>query len=426
MHKQPVLVRNPDVVLICQVFYPDNQSTSQLFTDLLKGIDKNKVKTTVVSGFPSMPNGIILKKKETIGAVEIRRSGLAIDYKKNLILRGFHYFCYLAGSTLELWKLRKCSLIFGVTNPPFTPVWLWILSKIFLKRYQIMLLDIYPDGLVGVGKLKNGGLITRLWRFANRKAFQSSERVIVLGRDMRELVESVYGVPRNRIDYVPHWSVFQPPESTPAENTQMIKKLKLETKFIIQYSGNMGLWHDIDSIVQVADELKDHKDIHFLMIGDGMRQSRARQTAVRLGLGNMTWLPFQPKDSLSDSLSCCHLAMISQRDGLKGVAVPCKLYGILASGRGVLAMVPAGSEVDLVVREEVCGRTVSPGDISGIVSAILELKGNRSLVASMGENAFRAYRQKYTLDSAINTFHRIWSKEGDKKRETDTHLNENI
>lgn len=122
----------------------------------------------------------------------------------------------------------------------------------------------------------------------------------------------------------------------------------------------------------------------------------------------MTWLPFQPKDSLDDSLACCHLAMISQREGLKGIAVPCKLYGILAAGRGILAQVPSGSEVDMVVNEEACGMTIPPGDADALAAAIMRLNKDRQRVATMGENAFRAYQAKYTLDVAVETFKNIW------------------
>ncbi|MCX6924752.1 MAG: glycosyltransferase family 4 protein [Verrucomicrobia bacterium] len=396
------------VVLISQVFYPDSQSTSQLLTELLCGIGGGLLRVTVVTGHTAEQEGRFPPRRERLGVVEIRRAGIAMNYKRSLLRRGLHYFSYMAGATVELWKLRKCSLVIGVTNPPFVPVWLWLLSKTFLGRYQIILHDVYPDGLVALGTMKPRGWMTRIWRAANRRALQSADRVVVLGRDMGELVQTVYRVPSGRIDYVPHWSVFQAAEAVPAEKTRMADKLGLQGKLVVQYSGNMGLWHDIESIVKAAAKLQGHAGIHFLMVGDGVRRAKGQQLAVQLSPRNMTWLPFQPKESLNDSLSCCHLALISQREGLKGVAVPCKLYGILASGRGVLAMVPTGSEVDLVVQEERCGRTIPPGDVDGLVACILEMEQNRSLVQEMGENAFRAYRQKYTLDLAINKFQEIW------------------
>lgn len=397
-----------EIVIVCQVFYPDTQSTSQLLTDLLRGMGNGPLRFKVLTGYTAKEKGMYPQRREVLGNTEIRRIGIAIDYKKNLVRRGLHYFCYLAGSTIELWKLRKCSFVLGITNPPFAPVWLWLLSKLFLHRYQVMLQDIYPDGLSAVGKLAPNGWIASLWRKANRHAFQAADRVLVLGRDMGELVESAYGVPKERISCVPHWSTFTAKKTTPAAATQTIAKLGLKQKFIVQYSGNMGLWHDIESIVKAAAQLHAYEGIHFLMIGDGLRRAEAQRLSEDLNLRNITWLPFQPLENLGDSLSCCHVAIISQREGLKGVAVPCKLYGILASGRGIIAMVPGGSEIDLVVREECCGRTTIPGDVDGLVATILQLEKNRPLLQQMGENAFRAYQTKYTLDLAVRNYQEIW------------------
>jgi glycosyltransferase involved in cell wall biosynthesis len=396
-------------VFLCQVFYPDSQSTSQLLTDLLRAAAGGPLQFTVITGFTSKESGKFPPRRETFDGIEVRRTGIAAEYKKTLIRRGLHYFCYMIGATAELWKVRKHSLVFGVTNPPFTPISLWMLSKCFVGRYQVWLHDIYPDGLIAVGRLQPEGLVARLWRAVNRRALRGAERLVVVGRDMAELVESVYGVPRDKIEYVPHWSSFTPGARARAEETQMFRTLLLDKKFIVQYSGNMGLWHDIESIVLAAHKLRDRQEIRFLMIGDGLRRVKAEQLAVELGLQNMTWLPFQPKESLSDSLACCHLALVSQREGLKGIAVPCKIYGILASGRGVLAQVPSGSEVDLVVNEEACGVTVPPGNADALAGAILELHQDRARVARMGENAFRAYQEKYTLEVAVERFKRIWS-----------------
>lgn len=398
----------PHIVVVCQVFHPDTQATSQLFSELLRALGGNAQRLTVVTGYTAKRNGSFPPKREMLGSVEIRRTGVAMDYKRSLLRRGFHYVCYLAGATRELWKLRNCTFVFGVTNPPFTPVWLWLLRHWFVKRYQVMLLDIYPEGLLGLGTLNARSWVVRVWRAANRKALQHAERVLVLGRDMAELVESAYGRARGRIDYVPHWGLLDDAEPVSVESRQLVRDLGLAGKFLVQYSGNMGLWHDIVTIVRAAAGLQDQTDIHFLMIGDGRRLAPSRHLAQELGVRNMTWLPFQPKEHLSDSLSSCHVALISQREGLKGVAVPCKLYGILASGRPVVAMVPDGSEIDLVVREESCGRTIAPGDVGGLIAAILDLKTNPVLREQMGRNAHRAYQRKYTLQAATETFRRLW------------------
>jgi glycosyltransferase involved in cell wall biosynthesis len=169
------------------------------------------------------------------------------------------------------------------------------------------------------------------------------------------------------------------------------------------------LWHDIETIVRAAELLIAYPNLHFLMIGGGLRRRKALELAELMKLTNITWLPFQPKESLLDSLSCCHLALISQRDGLEGVAVPCKLYGILASGRPILAAVPKGSEIDRVIAEENCGIALHGATPQNLADAILELARDPQRLRIMGNSAFEAYKAKYSIEPALLRFGELWN-----------------
>jgi glycosyltransferase involved in cell wall biosynthesis len=362
-----------------------------------------------VAGFTKGENDLSPSKKEFYQGMEIRRVGIPLDYKRGFIRRALHYLCFLAGATVELWRLRKSTLVVGVTNPPIAPVWLWLLSKCFLKEYGVILLDVYPDGLVALGIIRENSLPVRLWRWANTKAFQKAKHVVVLGRDMAELIHKRYGVPMERIIYIPHWSSFASDGILSAEDTRLYQTLGLQGKFVVQYSGNMGLWHDIEVIVRAAELLKMHPNLHFLMIGGGMRRKKAMDLSEHLKLTNITWLPFQSKDSLVDSLSCCHVALISQREGLKGVAVPCKLYGILASGRPIVATVPQGSEIDQVIAEESCGVVLYEATTQDLANAILDLSRDSQRLKIMADNAYAAYKAKYSIEPAMLRFEELWN-----------------
>jgi len=411
----------PSVAVVCQVFYPDSQSTSQLFTDLFARLAERGFEIEALCGYPAMVVGGASGRKpparEEAFGVTIRRSGGRFNFKKNLVLRALHYGLYVASTT---WKLRRASrrdFVFGVTNPPFTPVWLWLASKIFRFRYELMLLDVFPDGLVALGEIKERGVLDRLWSWANRRAFARARRVLVLGRDMGDLVRERYGVPPERVRYVPHWSAYEPSKRIAPEATNLWAELGLGDSFVVQYSGNMGLWHDIETLVRGAARLRDARpDIRFVFIGDGRRADDAKALADELGCSNITWLPFQPKETLEDSLACCHLAIISQRRGLEGIAVPCKLYGILASGRGIVGMAPGDSEVARAIGEEDCGVVLEPDDDEAMAREIDRLASDRERVEAMGERAFSAYKAKYTVDIAADTFSDLWCPSKDSGR----------
>ena len=165
----------------------------------------------------------------------------------------------------------------------------------------------------------------------------------------------------------------------------------------------MGLWHNIDAIVDAASKLQD-LPIHFLMIGDGRRKAAAIQRAKNLKLENMTWLPFQPLETLTDSLQCAHLSLISQRADLLGIMVPSKFYGVLASGRGVIAQVPSDSEVGLAVEEHQCGVVLDTADPEHLAVSLRTLYGQPEVVAAMGKAAGDSYVKYYSFEKAVEAF----------------------
>jgi glycosyltransferase involved in cell wall biosynthesis len=244
---------------------------------------------------------------------------------------------------------------------------------------------------------------------ANRLAFTAAHEVWVLGRDMAAMIARNYGLASGRVRYVPHWSVVNIAHRRTAEATTLWRRLSLKEKFVVQYSGNMGLWHDMDTIIEAAALLEKDDTVHFLLIGSGIKRARAEGTARQTGLRNVTWLPYQKREDLADSLACCHAALISQMEGLEGVAVPCKLYGILASGRAVIAQAPAGAEVAQVVKEEQCGLVVPPGNAAKLAEAIATLAADRRLADIFGQRAFEAYQRAYTLERGADAFASGWS-----------------
>jgi colanic acid biosynthesis glycosyl transferase WcaI len=113
---------------------------------------------------------------------------------------------------------------------------------------------------------------------------------------------------------------------------------------------------------------------------------------------NVRFFSFQPKSELSTVLSACHIALVSLRSGMEGMAMPSKIMGILASGRPTIALVPEQSEISYLLNEEHCGIQVNPGDKDGFLNAIRTIKANDILRRTMGANARKAFENKYTTD----------------------------
>ena len=74
------------------------------------------------------------------------------------------------------------------------------------------------------------------------------------------------------------------------ENSKYVKEWNLYEKFVVQYSGNMGLWHDINTFIMAAKELEKSRHIQFVFIGDGIRKKNAKKLADDLEVKNISHL----------------------------------------------------------------------------------------------------------------------------------------
>jgi glycosyltransferase involved in cell wall biosynthesis len=396
-----------NLILVSQVFYPSAQSTSLLFTDLALSLRGPGIKITTFCGFPNSPCDHLITRHDNLHGIDIYRCGANINFKAGLWQRFFAYGSFLIHAGWKLITFPEKDIVIGVSNPPFLSIILMIVSIFTGCKYHFVMHDVYPEGLVAIGRLNEKSVIRKVWHKLNQLSYFHATKIVVLGRDMKDLLIKSYSVAPDKIECITNWSLIVPNAPNLVENNELACKLNIQDKFIVQYSGNMGLWHDIDTFVYAAAKVSSNSNIQFLFIGNGIRQKQAQQLAKDLGLKNIIWIDFLPQDQLETSLTCSHVALISLNKGLEGIAVPCKLYGILASGRAILAQVPESSEIAYTVNEESCGFVVSPGDVDGLVEKIQCLAVDRKLTSEMGCRSFNAYKSKYNISFVSQQFQRM-------------------
>lgn len=382
---------------VSQVFYPDEVSTAGLFTDLCIELSENEVEVTV---WCSQPSYTINKKQPR----QVQYKGISIKYlratnfkKDNKFGRIINYISFSFSLFVKLLFSRNKAPVYTVTNPPFLGMIVSIACYLTKRKYVYIVLDVYPEGLIKLGKLSENHLIAKLWRRINKYILKNAIKTLVLGRDMVEWAKVIAPAEILKIIYVPHWQNEGLFKKKNFNENNLVKEYNLQNKFVVQYSGNMGLWHDMKTFAIVAKDFQFlEEDIQFVFIGDGLRKKELFEIWDNKIPSNTLVLPFQPKEKLGDSLTACHVALITLREGLEGVAVPSKLYGILASGVPIIGMVPPNSEISLVINEEKCGFVINPGDTNELKNKILELKNNINLRQTMGMNSRNAFEEKYT------------------------------
>jgi glycosyltransferase involved in cell wall biosynthesis len=302
-----------------------------------------------------------------------RRSNL-----KRLVSWSSYFFSAL---WVVAWQSHR-ALLFIVSNPPFLGLLGFFYKLVRGQKYVILVYDIYPDLLLGLGTIRRG-ILSRTWEFLNHIVLENAEIVFTIGKDMANLLDEKYDLKKTKAQravVVPNWAdIASIRPIAKADNWFAIQHGQLG-KTTVLYSGNMGNSHDIESILEIASELRENDLVHFLFIGEGAKRSLVERMKAGKNLRNITLLPFQSEEILPFSIPTGDIGIVAYQPGTGHCSVPSKAYYYMAAG--VVPLVVSDLETDLgkMVIDRRCGVVVLNRDIEAMKQAILTLSADTELL----------------------------------------------
>lgn len=388
-------------------FYPDVEATGQLLTELCQELE-NDFEIHVICGNPlyrKVTNRRLITKTR-YGNITIWRINNTTLPKRYLLARFVNLFSYFFLCFIWTFFLKRLDYVIAETDPPLLASIAYVYSRIRHSGFIYYSQDIWPH--VGiVNRRMTNPIITKILKAVNGFLYNKSNRIIVPGRDMKKRLEEEKLSPSHKIEVVENWA--DPSEIFPVKREENIflKKHALENKFVVMYSGNIGLSQDLENIIYLADSLKRYKDILFVLIGEGASKEKLMKMSSSLDLKNVKFITFQEKKDLKFSLSAAHIHLILLKNGMKGIIVPSKVYGIMASGKPFIAAVDEESETDKIVREFHCGIVAQPSNVHELRKAVLWAFNNRERIRKMGERGRKALESHYSRKICTQKFKKI-------------------
>ena len=204
------------------------------------------------------------------------------------------------------------------------------------------------------------------------------------------------GVDPARVSYVPNWADVDAVAPLRGPSPYRAELNIPPAAVVALYSGSMGVKQGVDWVAEAALALQDNPNVYVVLCGDGALQAQAQ--ALCSHLPNVRFLPFQPMERLGDLLGLADVHLLPQRADAAEMVMPSKLTGMLASGRPVVGMAAAGTELAEVVQS--CGVVVQHGDVPAFTQAIRHLAELPQLRAELGRVA-RAYADQNLAASAV-------------------------
>ena len=283
---------------------------------------------------------------------------------------------------LLLFRFRHFE-VFYLTVPPTA----YLLSLLLPNKFSILVFDIYPESLK-IYKIKDSGLIFRIWARWNRRLFKKAHRIFTLGDAMKRILCRY--VNQEKIHVINYWSSLSDIKPVSKSNNPFLKAQSLLGKFIIEYSGNIGYTHNVETLLDVAEKFIDEPKVVFLIIGRGERFHTIKNLIHTNHLTNCRLLPFQPDSVIINSLAAADLSIVILDEKVASYSVPSKIYNLLAVGSAFMAIGSPESEMAKFVEDYKIGKSFSQTDISGMVDFIKELKEDPGKIIIYKSNALRA------------------------------------
>lgn len=397
------------VLLYSYNYYPEPIGIAPLMTELAEGLVKRGHQVRVVTAMPNYPERKIypeyrgkLYKSEVRNGVGIERCFVAIRPKPGLVGRAL-----LEGSFALLSFVKAISgwrpdviLSTSPSLPACVPV--AVTKALYRCPVVLSLQDILPEAAVQTGLITHP-LAIKVFEQLEKFAYASATKISVITPSFaKNLVEK--GVSISKMECISNWVDVGLVRPLPKENNAFRNAHGLSGKFVVLYSGNIARTQGVRTIIRTASQMQANPDIQFVIVGEKSQLAELDELCKELEVKNVRLLPFVTDDQFPEMLAAADVSLIMQKQNVVGFNMPSKTQKIMASGRPVIASVPANGSAAEAVRQSGSGLVVEPESPTELAKAIEALYNDPQRVEEFSKRGRQFAIDNYSFDQAINAY----------------------
>lgn len=409
------------LLIYAHYYVPDTASTGQILHELAEGM-LDTFDITVICVVPSYLGTIEDKYKtqkyyrENINGVDVLRIRVPEFTKNNKLSRIKNILGYFFGAMSATFKVGPQDYVFSISQPPILGGLIGVWGKwIKHAKYIYNIQDFNPEQVLAVGYSKNK-LITGAMMWFDKFSCKRSNLVITVGRDLIDTLNGRFkGKRAQKSALINNWideTEIYPLEAGNEKVEAFKKQYGLDDKFVIMYSGNIGLYYDLEHLIEVVEKFKpgtktaDGREVVFAFVGAGLVLDKIIMYKEQHHMDNVVFIPYQDKADLIYSLNAGDVHWCVNAKGIKGVSCPSKYYGLAACSRPVLGVLEAGSEIRYLIEETKGGLCCEPGDYEQVEKNIHWFLDNAcsGKVVAMGKRGHDYLIENLTREASVKKY----------------------
>jgi colanic acid biosynthesis glycosyl transferase WcaI len=356
------VTRRPRLLVLNQYYAPGVEATGQLLAQLCSDLTADFDVTVVTASSADVPAG--RENRDGVYLIRVRSTSFE---RRRLFLRALNYATFLLQALRVGLAQERPDVVLAMTDPPV----IGNLASIVARRVRAPLVvvsqDVFPETAVRLGRIRSRVVVGALRLLVNAY-LRRADRIVAIGETMRVRLIAK-GARPERVTVIPNWVDTTALAPAPRDNA-WARANGFAHKFVVMHSGNVGHAQDLESLIRAATLLDDVDGLVVAIIGGGARRAELVALAREMNADRVRFMPYQPRETLAESLSAADVHVVGLARGLAGYVVPSRLYGVLAVARPVICAADAESETAQLVERVGCGIVVEPGRPVQLADAI--------------------------------------------------------
>lgn len=362
------------VLIVTQYFWPEDFRINELAARLT-ALGHS---VTVLTGLPNYPAGSFYEGYSLFGPFREAMADVRI-VRVPIIPRGarkirlsLNYLSFAVSASFlgPLMHREKPDVIFVYEPSPVTVgIPAVVMRAITGAPVVFWIQDLWPETPVALGVVRSQWLLRRITRLVEW-IYEHCDQLLVTSLGFVEAVQA-----RNKtgtpVSYFPQWAQDN---GANIQESSFIRKLEasLPKGFLVMFAGNIGAAQSFETILDAADILRDHRDIHWVILGDGRMAEWVNTEARRRNLVSVRLLGRRPSTEMASFFYFADALLVTlKKDPVFSLTVPQKIQAYLASGKPIVAALDGeGAEV---IRRAGAGIACGAEDPQGLADAVLRL-----------------------------------------------------
>ncbi|MHB8533834.1 MAG: glycosyltransferase family 4 protein [Sulfuricaulis sp.] len=353
---------------------------------------------TVVTCVPNHPRGEVyegyknrLFQREQREGISVIRLWTYVTANEGFVKRTLNYISYMTSVMAAIPWLPRADVVISTSPQFFNGLAGYFVSRLKRIPWILEIRDLWPESILVVGAIKNK-VIIKMLEYLEYFAYRKADRIVPVTEAFKHYMVGK-GIPGAKIEVIKNGVDLGFYKSVEGNNP-VIQELGLEGKFVASYFGTHGMAHHLETVLYAAQELRDHKEIVFLLVGDGAERNRLLKMREEMRLDNVIMVGQQPKEKMPYlwALSDVSMVLLKKSQLFKSV-IPSKIFESMAMCRAIILGVEGESKQ--IIESAQAGFCIEPENSSELAARILELYRKPELGSQLGENGRKHVSEYY-------------------------------